>query len=131
MFERAGGAERLRAVLTDFYDRVFADTMIGFLFRGKERARLIEKELEFTLGTMGATVPYTGRPLDRAHASSPILGGHFDRRQQILRETCDDHGLPPEVRDFWLAHNETLRTLVVGQSGSECDHDAVHRKLGG
>jgi hemoglobin len=113
LHERAGGAQRLRRILVDFYDRVFADVMIGFLFRGKDRTRLVEKELELTLAAMGAEVGYTGRPLREAHAAVPILGGHFDRRQQILRETCDDQGLPAEVRDFWLAHNESLREQVT------------------
>ena len=34
--------EELRAVLADFYARVYGDVMIGFLFRSVDRERLIE-----------------------------------------------------------------------------------------
>jgi len=118
---RAGGPEKLRALLEDFYERVFADPMIGFLFRGKDRARLIEKELELVLATMGADVAYTGKSMRAAHGKLRIFGGHFERRQQILRETCDAHGLPADVRDLWLAHNESLRSQVTTFEGGECE----------
>ena len=36
LFDRIG-PDALRAVLTDFYARVFADVMIGFLFRSVNR----------------------------------------------------------------------------------------------
>jgi truncated hemoglobin YjbI len=37
LFDQVGAA-RLRAMVADFYERVFADVMIGFLFVGKDRA---------------------------------------------------------------------------------------------
>jgi hemoglobin len=118
---QAGGAERLRAILVDFYDRVFADVMIGYLFKRANKERLVERELELALAAMGEAVEYRGKDLREAHAPHQIQGGHFERRQQILRETCDAHGLPAEVRDFWLAHNEQLRPLVTKLSGSDCE----------
>lgn len=121
LLERAGGPDRLRAVLVDFYERVFADMMIGYMFRGKSPERLVERELELTCAAMGDPAPYRGRGMQEVHAPLAIQGGHFERRQQLLRETCDAHGLPAEVRDFWLAHNESLRPLVTKQSGSDCE----------
>ena len=96
VFERIGG-DSLRAVLVDFYDRVFADVMIGFLFAGKDQQQLVELEWQFTARLLGADVPYRGRPMRAAHARSPILGGHFERRLQILRNTLADHRVDPEV----------------------------------
>jgi len=118
---RAGGPDKLRALLQDFYERVFADVMIGFLFRGKDRVRLVDKELELVLSVLGADVVYTGKSMRAAHAPLRIFGGHFERRQQILRETCDAHALPPDIRDLWLAHNESLRSQVTSFEGSECE----------
>ena len=84
LFDRIGGPA-LRRVLEDFYDRVFADTMIGFLFAGKNKQRLVQKEWEMAARMLGADeVAYTGRSIPEAHARSPILGGHFERRLQIL-----------------------------------------------
>ena len=39
LFDRIGG-DALRVVITDFYNRLFGDLMIVFLFEGKDKARL-------------------------------------------------------------------------------------------
>lgn len=130
LFDKIGG-EALRAVIEDFYDRVTADIMIGFLFAGKDKQRLIDREWEFTAGFLGADVRYTGRPMRQAHAASPILGGHFERRLQILRDTLADHHVDPEVQEAWLGHTQSLRALVTGDRGSECDHDVSAERLRG
>ena len=128
LFERIG-ADGLRAVLTDFYDRVFDDVMIGFLFWGKDKAHLIEKEWEFTARMLGADVPYTGRPVREAHAKSPILGGHFARRLRILEDVLADHGVDAEVRRVWVEHNHALRSLVTRDTSAECDHEKSAQRL--
>ena len=124
LFDRIGG-ERLRAVIEDFYDRVFADVMIGFMFAGKDRARLVDKEWELAARMLGADLRYSGRSMPEAHARVPITGGHFDRRTQILRETLAAHDVPEDVRDAWLGHVESLRAQLTADRGSECDHDAA------
>jgi hemoglobin len=124
LFDQIGG-DKLRQVIADFYSRIFHDVMIGFLFAGKDRARLIDKEWEFTAKLLGADVAYTGKPIRAAHARSPILGGHFERRLQILRETLADHDVAPEVQQRWIDHTLALRSQVTGDAGSECDHDKV------
>jgi hemoglobin len=127
LFDRIGEA-KLRAVLADFYDRIFDDVMIGFLFEGKDRARLIDKEYELTARLLGADVAYTGRPMREAHARSPILGGHFERRLELLRQTIADHDVDPEVRDAWIEHTLALRAQITPDRGSECkDSEAAGR----
>jgi len=120
LHELAGGEAVLRPLLVDFYDRVFDDVMIGFFFKGKDKARLVEKELELALQFLGADVEYSGRPLPEAHAAHPIMGGQFNRRTQILRETMSDHGLSAEVQEAWLEHTERLRGQVTPDAAGEC-----------
>lgn len=120
LWQQAGGEAGLRAVVADFYDRVFDDVMIGFFFRGKDKARLIEKEVELALRMLGAEVEYTGKPVREAHAPHRILGGQFDRRLQILRETMEAHGLPAAVRDAWVRHTLSLREQVTRDASGEC-----------
>ncbi|HTJ42168.1 MAG TPA: group 1 truncated hemoglobin [Kofleriaceae bacterium] len=122
LFDRIG-ADKLRAVVDDFYRRIFGDEMIGFLFQGKDRARLADKEYEFTARFLGADLPYTGRSMPEAHARSPILGGHFERRLQILRNTLADHDVDEEVVRAWIDHTISLRAQVTKARGSECDHE--------
>lgn len=120
LFDQIGG-DALRAVITDFYDRLFRDVMIGFMFQGKPKAQLIQREWEFTAGFLGAPdVTYSGRPIRTAHAQHTIFGGHFERRVQILRETMADHAVPEAVQRAWLDHTEALRAQVTRDRGSEC-----------
>jgi hemoglobin len=116
------GAAGLRAVLVDFYDRVFADVMIGFMFQQADKQRLIDKEYELVaalLGAPGAT--YTGKPMREAHAKHAIFGGQFERRLQILRETLRDHEVDGEVVAAWIDHALSLRGQITRDRGSECD----------
>jgi hemoglobin len=126
----AGGLEGLRAVIETFYDRVFDDVMIGFLFWKTDKARLIEKEVEFAARMLGARdVVYTGKPIREAHAPHRIMGGHFDRRLQILKDSMAHHGLPEAVRVRWVQHTAALRPLVTADKDSNCSPEAAERRL--
>jgi hemoglobin len=127
LFDRIG-ATLLRTVIEDFYARLFGDVMIGFLFEGKDRQRLIDKEYELTARFLGGGVAYTGRPLAEAHARSPILGGHFERRLEILRQTLAAHAVDPDVVASWIDHTLALRSQITPDVGSECkDSEAAAR----
>lgn len=129
LFEKIG-AEKLRAVIEDFYGRVFGDLMIGFLFEGKDRQRLIDKEWELTAQLLGADVTYSGRPMRQAHAGSPIFGGHFERRLQLLRQAMAAHDVDPEVAQAWIAHQQALRPQITVDRGSECKDSGVPATMG-
>jgi hemoglobin len=128
VFAKIGG-ETLRAVIRDFYERLFADVMIGFFFRGKDREELIEREWELTARFLGAAdIRYRGRPLREAHAPHRILGGQFHRRLQILRDTLRDHQVDPAVQAVWIEHTMALRPQITRESGTECDDDRTAKR---
>ncbi|MEZ4400784.1 MAG: hypothetical protein R3B06_12235 [Kofleriaceae bacterium] len=121
------GADRLRAMVADFYQRVFADVMIGFLFAGKDQAALVEREWELAARMLGGDVPYRGRPIHAAHRRVPILGGHFDRRLQLWKDAMRDHRLPAEAQEVLIRHNVALRAQVTRDPTSDCNHAQVER----
>ena len=121
LLEEAGGEAAIRAVITTFYDRVFDDIMIGFFFRDADKGRLIDKETELAARMLGGHVRYSGKPLRQAHSKHPIMGGHFERRLQLLREAMAAHKLPQSVRDAWVEDTRRLRDQVTGYQGSHCD----------
>jgi len=126
LFDELGGEAKLRAIIDEFVDRVFDDVMIGFFFRRARRERIKRFEYQHAAELLGALgVRYEGRPLAVAHGPHPILGGHFERRKQILREVLERHGAPEHVVEAWLAHVESLRPLITSDAGSECNHDAA------
>lgn len=129
LFAKIGG-EKLREVIADFYDRVFGDVMIGFLFTGKDKQRLIDKEWEFTAQLLGGDVAYTGKSMREAHGKSPIFGGHFERRLQLLRQAMAAHAVDEEVQRSWLAHQQALRAQITVDKGSECKDSGVPATMG-
>ncbi|HEY7317803.1 MAG TPA: group 1 truncated hemoglobin [Candidatus Binatia bacterium] len=126
-FEQLGGEPKLRTIINAFIDRVFDDRMIGFFFRNADRDRIKEMEYQLAAGFLGGRVKYQGRPLDQAHAKHPIMGGHFDRRRQILRQTLDFYNVPEPIKSAWLAHTDKLRPLITPDESSACDPNALRR----
>jgi hemoglobin len=129
LFEELGGEARLRAIIEAFIDRVFEDRMIGFFSRNADRGRIKEFEYQHAAAFLGAPVVYRGRALDQAHAKHPIMGGHFARRRQILKETLEAYAVPDAVKQAWLEHTDSLRPLITSQSGSDCDPVRARQNL--
>lgn len=127
-FDRLGGETKLRAIIDQFVERVFADLMIGFFFRNADKARIKEMEYQLAANFLGAPREYGGRPLDQVHRKFPIMGGHFARRRQILKETLDAHGVAAEIEKLWLDHTDELRPLITPQSDSGCDPMAARER---
>ncbi|MGM0558183.1 MAG: truncated hemoglobin [Myxococcota bacterium] len=112
--EEVGGEERLRALVYDFYERVFDDPIIGFFFAGSDIDDIVDAQVQYVRARLGSEdVEYTGKAIRKAHLDHPILTGHFDRRHQILRETLEAYDVPEHVRDAWLDLEQRLRDLVV------------------
>lgn len=121
LFDKAGGEPTIRAVVETFYEAVFGDIMIGFFFAGADRQRLIDKETELASKMLGGPGRYSGKPMREAHAKHRIMGGHFERRLQLLREAMDAHDLPADIREAWVEHTQALRAQVTEHQGSGCD----------
>ncbi len=127
LYDEIGGEQGLRPVLRTLYDRLFGDPMVGFLFAGKDKDKLVEHQLWFTAKFLGGPSRYEGRSIPDAHAALPILPGHFDRRHQILREVLEQHHVPAPVRDEWLRVDQSLRYAVI-KSGEEARERARQAK---
>jgi hemoglobin len=128
-FEQLGGEAKLRAVIDTFIERVFADRMIGFFFRSADKARIKEMEFQLAANFLGANVEYGGRPLDQVHRKFPIMGGHFARRRQILKESIEAHGIADEIKKLWLDHTDALRPLITPEADSGCDPMAARERV--
>ena len=112
-YDAIGGEAGVRAVLQTLYDRLFVDPIVGFLFEGKDKAHLVERQLAFTCGFLGGPQRYTGRPLPEVHAALPLLPGHFDRRHRMLAQVLAEQHVPADVAAAWLRIDESLRTSVL------------------
>ena len=121
-----GGLDGLRATLEHFYQHVFSDPMIGYLFAGQDQQRLIDREFEWTARALGVALDYQGRPLARVHQRHPIRRGHFHRRNQLLLESIEHRGLPSDVYRWWRAHSASLEVAILGSASNDtrCEQTA-------
>ncbi|MEM6960482.1 MAG: group 1 truncated hemoglobin [Myxococcota bacterium] len=110
----------LGIIIESFVERCFSDPMIGFFFRKASIARVKHFELQHATEHLGGPMTYEGRPLRIAHQSHSIMGGQFMRRLKILQEVLQEHGVPQEIQDRWLAYHETLRSEVTKDLRSQC-----------
>lgn len=125
LIEQLGGEARLRAIVERFVDRMFEDSMIGFFFARADRQRVKDKEFEFAAAHLGAPVAYTGRALPQAHSAHAIMGGHFMRRLEILKQTLAEFDVPSVVVEHWVANTEKLRSSITRDRGSECTDSSI------
>jgi hemoglobin len=125
-YEVIGGEAKVRAVVRSLYDKLFDDPMVGFLFQGRDKDHIVEAQVAFTCGFLGGPQKYAGKPLPEAHASLPLLPGHFDRRHRLLEEVLSESGVPEVAKAVWLRIDENLRAsvLVAGEAARRNASDA-------
>jgi hemoglobin len=128
-FDEIGGEIALRSIIDEFVERVFADTMIGFLFARANKERIKRFEYEHAAAFLGAGVTYSGRDMAEAHKRHPIMGGHFGRRRQLLKLTLEKHQVPAAIIDAWLAHQDALREQVTSDLITQCNDTEAARRM--
>jgi truncated hemoglobin YjbI len=114
LVEEVGGEDALRLLLRDFYDRLFADLLIGYFFAKSDKEQLIESQYHYLTAHLGdRSGTYEGPSIRRAHEDLGILPGHFDRRHKLLEEVLQAHDVPVHVAEAWLKFDTTLRDFVL------------------
>lgn len=118
LYDDVGGEAGLRRVLRALYDQLFDDLMVGFLFAGKDKEKLVEHQLWFTARFLGGPSRYEGKSMPDAHAALPLLPGHFERRHFLLRQVLTEQAVPEAVATEWLRVDRSLMHAVL-KSGEE------------
>ena len=121
-YERLGGHDGLASIVRDFVDLVFDDFIIGFLFVGKDKERIVRHEIEHAAAHLGGPSAYTGRPIGAVHRPLRINQGHFRRRLAILRTVLQRHAIDDDVIERWLNADRRLEAAVT--TGEDCVPDA-------
>lgn len=112
--EELGGEDALRALLRDFYDRLFADVLIGYFFARSDKELLIDSQYHYLTAHLGdRSGTYEGPSIRRAHEALGILPGHFDRRHKLLEDVLNAHSVPAHIAEAWLSFDTTLREFVL------------------
>lgn len=117
-YERIGGEPVVRGIIERFVDRMAADTIIGFRFAGADLARIKQHEFEHAAQSLGAQLPYTGRPIAGLHQPMRINAGQFRRRLALLRQELERADLPAEVEAEWMKEQRRMERAIT--DGTDC-----------
>lgn len=117
-FERLGGPEAVRGIVERFVLRMVGDRIIGFFFDGKDIDRVIQHEYEHAARVLGASIPYTGRPIPELHRALRINAGQFRRRLALLRQELERAGAPADIIGTWIEAQERMQKQIT--DGTDC-----------
>ena len=116
MWEALQQGVLLRAILTDFYTRVFEDERLAPYFRSVTRQRLIDKVYSFMHQSFTGEKIYFGDRPRNAHHWMVISEELFDHREALMTDCLRRHGLTETLIARWNAYEESFRPDIVKPS---------------
>lgn len=114
LYERLGGREALRAVVTDIVELHFTEPLTAPLCKGVDKAKLVGHVVDFLCQASGGPEKYTGRDMVSAHAHLAMTDVHFMAAgEQIMRVLAKYNVPAPEVQEVMCAiiahHDDVIR----------------------
>ncbi|WP_234543441.1 group I truncated hemoglobin [Streptomyces shenzhenensis] len=97
LFEQLGGEEAVGAVVDIFYDKVLSDPDLQPYFTGVDLDRLKQHQRRFIGQALGATRPYSGRSMRKAHEHLAVTEEAFGRVVTHLAGALTEAGVDEET----------------------------------
>ena len=113
LWQELGSGAKVRAVLEDFYPKVYANAQLAPFFRGVTMQRVIDKQYSFLWQAMTGKKIYFGDRPRNAHHWMIITHELFDLRQSLMEQTQREHGLSDEQIARWSQFEEYFRPDMV------------------
>lgn len=120
LFDELGGMPCLQKVHRIFYGKLLAHPWLKGFFVGVPRAHLESQQTDFMTGVFGGPKVYGGRPPKTAHTHLFITEEVFLIRHALLKESLDEAGIRPDLKERWLTHDLRMMKVLCKQSVSEC-----------
>lgn len=113
VWQQLNDGAKVREVLIDFYDRVYADERLSPFFANVSKSRLIEKQYSFLKYLFTREHVHFGQRPRNTHHWMVISDDLMDHRRRILDDTFRDHLLTDEQRHVWHLYEEKFRADIV------------------
>ncbi|WP_369227849.1 group 1 truncated hemoglobin [Streptomyces sp. R39] len=97
LFEQLGGEKPVGAVVDIFYDKVLSDPDLQPYFTGVDLDRLKQHQRRFIGQALGATRPYSGRSMRKAHEHLAVTEEAFGRVVTHLAGALTEAGVDEET----------------------------------
>lgn len=104
---------RLRTILEEFYEEVFADPVIGSFFVRTTKEWVIDHQYAFLAQIWTGEKQYFGDRPRNAHHWMVISDEQFDHREAMLVRCLRRHGLSDAHVDVWRTLDESFRSHIV------------------
>ncbi|WP_290538791.1 group 1 truncated hemoglobin [Alcanivorax sp.] len=118
LYSQVGGEAAVRAVVTEFYNRVLSDQALAPYFRHKQRKGLEESQVQFFTQALGGPKIYQGPSMADAHKNLHITARNFDRVAVHLKETLESLGVES-------GHIDTIMNTVAPLKGDIVNEKAT------
>lgn len=119
----------LTEILSDFYNRVFADPRLFPFFHNVTKQRVIEKQYEFLHQLFTGNDIYFGLRPFNAHHWMVISDELFDYREELMEDCMRRYGLAEPLIWRWNAIHERFRRDIVKASPRGIVEQGVERYL--
>lgn len=113
LWQALGGRDGLRAILTDFYDRVYADARLSPFFVRTTKEWAIDHQFAFLCQILTGENLYFGDRPRNAHHWMVISDELFDYREALMATVLAEHGVPAELAADLRAIDESFRSHIV------------------
>lgn len=113
LWDALGQGTKLRAVLEDFYGRVYEDSLLAPFFHNVTMERAISKQYAFLRDVFTGKREYFGLRPFNAHHWMIISDDLFDYRETLFEDCLRRHGLREDLIRRWSAFHELFRREIV------------------
>ena len=93
---------------------------IGPYFDNIDMRQQIDHQTKFIASLMGGPTMYGGRSPRDAHVHMFLPAEVFEIRHGLLVESLEEAGVPPRLREKWLALDAKFKNAIVNKSPDEC-----------
>ena len=113
LYQRLGGLDAIRAVVSDFLTRVTADARINAFFRGVDEEDLKAELTDQICQATGGPCHYTGKSMREAHAQLTVTNADFDALVGDLKASLDHFGVGAREQSELLGALGGMRKDIV------------------
>lgn len=113
LWDELGGDSMVRAVLTTFYTKVYADPELRPFFERVTIDRIIGKQFAFLKESIQDQPVFLGEQPRNSHNWMVITDALFDHRQNLMLQAMREHGIPDDLIARWSRYEEQFRPDIV------------------
>lgn len=138
LYDRIGGEEKARAIVSDIWDNHSKNPIVKDRFAGSDPAYVKQLVFEIFAAATGATdVKYSGKDMKAAHRGMNISEMEFNAVVDDVLAACESNGIEAQERNEVLAILWSVRKDIVNahiitdtlvKADSHSDTDKVEAK---